>query len=294
MPVHKQYMTETEYVSHTVDTAHMRNIGEQSISNKIQAVLELVKNAYDGDALACTVRFYGGARDGGGVEVDRIVIQDSGIGMTKTDIKKKLMTVGTPNKAGEIRSPKFKRRVVGEKGMGHYSMQRLGTRTVITTTPEPYDGREFHGHDDATHTLTIDWTDYVSGKDLRSVSHRLSTRPRTGGPGTTIEITGLKDRWDPSGPDGDLQEIARHMGSMMLPEILEGWKHAFRPSIETVGFSIDLPEPKSGLLENAAYKIEAYLRGDTVSFYTYRTRGPPRRAGKNPAWRDTSGWIPGG
>ena len=197
-------MVETEYISHRVDAAHMQNIGEQSISNKIQAVLELVKNAYDGDALDCTVCFYGERLNEGEIKVNKIVIQDSGIGMTKADIKEKLMMVGTPNKANEVLSPKFKRRVVGEKGMGHYSMQRLGTKTVITTTPDLYKGRAFYKYDNATYTLTIDWTDYVSGKDFQSITHMLLTQPRTGNPGTTIEITGLRDNWDLSEPNRDL------------------------------------------------------------------------------------------
>lgn len=35
----------SEYLYHSVDAAHIRNIGEESVSNKIQAVIELVKNA---------------------------------------------------------------------------------------------------------------------------------------------------------------------------------------------------------------------------------------------------------
>ena len=266
-----------EYVSHVVDAAHMHNIGEQSISNKIQAVLELVKNAYDGDALDCTVSFYG--RDSGGkTAVDKIVIEDSGVGMTRADILGKLMKVGTPNKVHDTYSPKLGRRVSGAKGMGHYSMQRLGAKTVITTTPERYAGRDFEPSDDATYVLEIDWTAYVAGKDLQDVRHRLSGIPKRGGHGTVIEISGLSDEWDVDRADGDLQRLARNLKSLVLPDVLQKEeKRSFSVRIKPVGFSLDLPEPKGALLDHATYKMRASLRGGKIIIRTYRNDGQPGR-----------------
>lgn len=269
---------QTEYVSHIVDAAHMRNIGEQSISNKIQAVLELVKNAYDGDARECMVRFYGEKTDHKTVKMTRIVIEDSGIGMTKNDIRNKLMKVGTANKIEYTHSPKFHRRVSGAKGMGHYSMQRLGTRTVITTTPEPYKGREFSSYDNSTYTLEIDWNDYVSGKDFQSISHKLTSSQSDGRYGTKIEITGLRDSWDISERDNDIQKLARNMENIMLPNVLESSEHAFSPAIEVSGFDVDLPQSKGGLLSYAPYKITASLRKDKIFLKIYQK---PKRMSKS-------------
>lgn len=262
----------TEYVSHVVDAAHMINIGEQSISNKIQAVLELVKNAYDSDALECAVVFYG-REDGGRLYVDKIVVRDSGVGMTRTDIKDKLMTVGTQHKAKDAHSPKFGRRVSGAKGMGHYSMQRLGAKTVITTTPERYAGREWGEFDHATHVLEISWDDYLPGRALQSIKHRLSARPSRAEPGTTIEITGLRDDWSVSGDGGDLKMLSSSIGSMMPPAALESDRScAFKPSVETVGFHLDLSKPESNLFDHATYKLSAVLRGGTLRFRTYKKK----------------------
>lgn len=270
-----------EYVSHVVDAAHMHNIGEQSISNKIQAVLELVKNAYDGDALDCTVSFYG-KESGGKTVVDKIVIQDSGVGMTRTDILEKLMKVGTPNKAHYAYSPKFGRRVSGAKGMGHYSMQRLGAKTVITTTPERYEGRNLEPSDDATYVLEIDWTAYIAGRDLQDVQHRLSTVPKTGAYGTVIEISGLSDEWDIASAYGDLQRLARNLKSLVLPDMLQkDKKRSFSVEIKPVGFNLNLSEPKGALLDHATYKLQASLRGDKIIIRTYRN---DKKSGKLVDW----------
>ena len=45
-------------LKHSIDAKHIKNIGEQSVSSAVQAVLEMVKNSYDADADICTVHFY--------------------------------------------------------------------------------------------------------------------------------------------------------------------------------------------------------------------------------------------
>ena len=80
-------MSATMDLHHSIDAKHAQNIGEQSVSDRVQAVIEIVKNSYDADALNCTVRFF--ARSGGSgtlVHIDKIVISDDGIGMTFDNI----------------------------------------------------------------------------------------------------------------------------------------------------------------------------------------------------------------
>ena len=111
---------------HTIDAKHARNIGEESVSNAVQAVIELVKNSRDADATICLVRFVGHKTEDGSIIYDKILFADDGTGMTVEDLKNKYFWIGSDFKERETSSPVFKRRVVGSKGMGHFSAQRLG------------------------------------------------------------------------------------------------------------------------------------------------------------------------
>lgn len=59
-------------------------LGVQNFSTDEAAVLELVKNAYDANALNLKIKF----------QNNQMVIQDDGIGMNVEDIKKHWMHIG--------------------------------------------------------------------------------------------------------------------------------------------------------------------------------------------------------
>ena len=242
-----------EYVYHTVDAGHIRNIGEQSVSNKIQAILELVKNAYDADSPDCIVTFHGEE----GVEqpiISQITIEDRGVGMTKSDLRDKFMKVGTGTKIEETLSPKLHRRVSGEKGMGHYSAQRLGDKITIMTTPERFVGRPFSRGDNTTYILELDWGRYVTGKDFGRIPNTLRTIARRQ-PGTMIEISGLRDSWTARGKNNDLELLAKNLGNVVLPKEMQvGIKDKFDARIMLEGFEANLPESGGTLLDHAPYK----------------------------------------
>ncbi len=258
-----------EYVYHTVDAGHIRNIGEQSVSNKIQAILELVKNTYDADSPDCTVTFHGteGATQ---PKISKITIEDHGVGMTKGDICNKFMKVGTGTKIEETISPKLRRRVSGEKGMGHYSAQRLGDVITVTTTPEPFDGRLLSREDNMTYVLELDWSRYVPGTDFGKIPNTLRTTTRRR-PGTVIEISELRDSWTAHGRNSDLEILAKNLGNVMLPKVMrDGTKDEFDARIKLEGFEADLPDPQGTLLDHAPYKITASLRKDRIGFQVFR------------------------
>jgi len=94
-------------VFHSVDAKHAKNIGEQSVSSHIQAITELVKNAYDADATHCKVHFFAERIFGEYPDLRKIIVEDDAIGMTYEDIVDKWMRVGTSFKVQEKSSPKF-------------------------------------------------------------------------------------------------------------------------------------------------------------------------------------------
>ncbi len=257
-----------QYLFHKIDAAHIRNIGEQSVSNKIQAVLELVKNSYDADATSCEVIFYGVRTKNKKIKIEKISIKDDGIGMTKTDIQTKLLTVGTSSKRLGILSPKFLRRVSGEKGMGHYSVQRLGNKIRYASTPEILEDRLVTDEDKkSTYVLEIDWNQYKDGLDFEKIQNKFEITTREKTLGTRIEITDLKDEWNAVGEGNDLELLSASVQNLVLPKKLQTSEdHGFFPIVGVMGFEINLPEKGRTLLDYALYKIDAKLRGQKVDF----------------------------
>lgn len=88
------------------------------------AIIELVKNTYDADAGFCCLCF--------DVEHDQIYILDNGVGMTKETIETCWMLIGTDNKRVEYLSTK-KRIKSGEKGIGRFALDRLGSKCRMYT-----------------------------------------------------------------------------------------------------------------------------------------------------------------
>ena len=100
-------------------------LGRESISSSINAIVELVKNAYDADADRVKIRFANlGTPDA------FMVIEDTGDGMTVDDLRDFWMVIGTSNKT-EHRKTSKQRIVTGEKGLGRLGLDRLCVRTEV-------------------------------------------------------------------------------------------------------------------------------------------------------------------
>ncbi|GAF78062.1 unnamed protein product, partial [marine sediment metagenome] len=105
-----------------------RILGRESIANKVTALSELIKNAYDSDSDKITIGMYN-LRES---DKARIIIRDDGDGMSYKEFIDKWMVVGTDAKEREPHSKKGRRRV-GEKGVGRFSVERLSHEVVIKT-----------------------------------------------------------------------------------------------------------------------------------------------------------------
>src|SRR5258708_31550784 len=97
----------------------LRRLGEELISHAEQGILELVRNAYDADAVNCTVELDGTEQPGGTLRV-----RDDGIGMNQDAIRSGWLILGRSAKPAGRTTPRFGLHQVGEKGLGRLAALR--------------------------------------------------------------------------------------------------------------------------------------------------------------------------
>src|SRR4030043_732057 len=115
-----------------INSALKNHIGKELITDDNVAVLELVKNSYDAGAKKVEIIFEDLLSDN-----PKIYIIDNGKGMSREDIEKKWLFVGYSEKRdfkkiGRSRN-KGDRPMAGEKGIGRFSCDRLGSKLKIVT-----------------------------------------------------------------------------------------------------------------------------------------------------------------
>ncbi len=227
-------------------------LGRESISSSIIAILELVKNAYDAGASRIRIRFKGLR-----TPAAQMVIEDDGCGMTSDDLLKYWMVIGTSNKV-KLRRSGGKRVITGEKGLGRLGLDRLARFTQVQSIVEgAKEGVE----------LPIDWSRFEQ-EDVKLDTIRLrvyaiadlSQDPLTNEVvryrhGTRLVLTQLKDEWQ----DSTLNDLRAEL-SLLLSPFSSGAD--FRIELDSgLGLkSVDGPVAvPSSLLEAAQWKVTANI-----------------------------------
>ena len=227
-------------------------LGRESISSSITAIIELVKNAYDADADRVVIRL-------GTLRSRRfMVIEDNGDGMTAQTLKENWMVIGTANKTSHRKTTGKRRTKTGEKGLGRLGLDRLCSHTrVQSASPDASEGVE----------LKINWKKYEAPDSrLEAVEHRLYSIPGLGKnpvtgeepdsqKGTRLILMGLKDRWD----EAQLKELHRELSLLLSPF---GKPEDFQIDLNTGGTFTALDgiiEPPEELLEQAYWKVEGTI-----------------------------------
>ena len=188
-------------VRFSVDAAHIQRLGEQLVSKQETALSELIKNAYDADATKVTLTFSNQEKIGGS-----LVIEDDGVGMTEDVIRSSWMRISTNAKDTEPTSPVFGRARAGKKGIGRFSVQRLGKRLTFVSKPA---GESFG------YRVQFDWDrDFIAGASLQDV---FSSIERFSKPsedhGTRLQIEDLRERWSAS----DIEKVWRAVVLLQPP-----------------------------------------------------------------------------
>ena len=232
------------------ETEHLRvhpsvvfKLGEDLITNEVQALVELVKNSYDADSpiarvvidteTVTTIKLRGQPLKLRG----SITIQDRGVGMTRDELVQGWLTVSNSWKrryktdgvlpVGQARP---KRTPLGDKGLGRLGAQRLGDVLEVVTYSARGSGEAWR--------VVIPWNLFDQANALDDVSipvERLDEHPSY--QGTVLKILGLKNTlWtDPDAHD----ELRRHLAALVSPF---GQKRGFKIEFVINGTPLDLYE----------------------------------------------------
>ena len=184
-------------------------IGKELITDDSIAIFELVKNSYDAGAKNVQIIF----KDAkfANPEDSKIIIADNGEGMSKYDLYTKWLFVGFSEKklekdlkkkpeeksAGYRDKIKRKRIYAGAKGIGRFSLDRLGRHLKLYSKKR--NEKEFN-------TLDVDWKLFedVQSSEFQTIMTHYSTSPKIPGhvyaedlaQGTILEISNLHEKWD--------------------------------------------------------------------------------------------------
>ena len=203
----------------SVDTKLFRELGELLVGRDSTALVELIKNAYDADATLVRVHAEGLRQKIGG----KIVVTDNGSGMDDQAFSKGFLRIASRSKVeGVVRSPYFKRRFTGEKGVGRLAAHKLAR--MLTVVSRVWDG----GQRDALDgfpcrkglTASIDWDAIEAAETFDQIESKgaISVEPlkdigRNNRAGTVLTLTNLRRVWT----DRDLTSFFEEVATLVPP-----------------------------------------------------------------------------
>ncbi len=260
-------------------------LGDQLIKNEQVALTELVKNAYDADANFCDVRFINFTEDERSTNDSCIVVEDDGYGMSYEIITKHFLNPATPiKKIGTgLRKSKKGRVCQGEKGIGRFSMLKLG-KVVTIISKEKEDATihkvlfDFEKYDEdfltelekSKEIFLDDIVIKYEEIDIKALPQDCSIAQN--GHGTIIKVESLKGDWN----QDKIKQLSRDMIRFTPFEVDED------DIVDNKDFSInilvneqlksykndDLDNIKNIVFHKALYKVkgEYSQEGKTLSF----------------------------
>lgn len=227
----------------TIDAALLRELGERLVGKPHVALAELVKNSYDADATDVSIVF----------SDDSITVTDNGRGMSRDEFVNYWLRVGTTHKQEETYS-KSGRILTGSKGVGRLSVQFLGDSLEIVSQKRKE--KKFKAN--------VDWAANRESGDLVKAGALVGYVEQdylVGGVfkfGTSVKITGLKQKWDTS----ELRDLARELWFLKPPEILlESLSETDRFDISVEGLPDEVAAAFTGQMNKALDNWIAIIEG---------------------------------
>lgn len=112
------------------NSRHIGQLGRELVTDFVTALVELVKNAYDADAPSVRIII-----ENANTPYSRIIVADTGCGMTEGEFENRWMVIGTSNKLS-LPYTANGRKKAGKKGIGRFSVERLAKRAIIYSYTE--------------------------------------------------------------------------------------------------------------------------------------------------------------
>lgn len=238
-------------------------LGDQLIRDPGIAVFELVKNAYDADSPNVKI-IMSNITD---PERAKILVEDHGSGMDFKTVTDAWLEPGTDYRQQQqtrrVRTPKYERLPLGEKGVGRFAAHKLGRDISLVTRKR--------GNPEVV--VEIDWDVFSQRRYLADVPIKVKERDpehfKGTRAGTWIEVRRLRDSWNRE----MIRELARHVNSICSP---------FQ---EIGGFKADLIVPEHSkwleglltadkVLEYALFEAHCRMVRDGLT-YNYKFRPLP-------------------
>lgn len=188
-----------EHVRFSIDGGLIDRLGNELVARQETAVSELVKNCYDADATHVTLTFRNTDSIGG-----ELLIEDNGTGMTEQQLRDGFMRISSSEKIKNPVSAIYHRKRAGKKGIGRFSVQRLGRKLIIQT---------FTANANTGFELCIDWNSYAENIELGFVANTIKLIPKRDFIGTRLLIKDLRDRW----PEASISRIYQYVSDVIQP-----------------------------------------------------------------------------
>jgi signal transduction histidine kinase len=177
-----------------------RLIGEELISNEEMAFIELVKNAYDSGAKRVHITLHQEAVS------PYITILDDGEGMDLDDFQRTFMFAAYSEREQEAATAT--RIPTGEKGIGRFAADRIGSQLTVTTKP---------AHAREALQVFFNWTEFRNkSKKFNEIDIPYSYVDSPFGAsaqGTLLTIRNLRSKWDRT----KIESLETALASLLSP-----------------------------------------------------------------------------
>lgn len=240
-------------------------LGREGVSKAEGAIVELIKNTYDADADICFLCI--------DKAHDAIYLFDNGTGMNFDIIQNCWMLIGTANKR-EVYKSKKNRIKSGEKGIGRFALDRLGTQCTMYTQDSPIgkvlkwttNWSEFESTDKTLDEMEADIEEIekslqqvVPVKLKEQIDDFVEKQLEKGksispySTGTLFVIKGLRDLWDLEYTN----KLISSLGTLLPPEEQSEF---FLCTMKTIDSKYEVVE--NMLSDDYDYKLQARFDGN--------------------------------